>query len=235
MNDKIVLVTGATSGFGKATASSMVQEGADVVIASRNESNLKSTKQEIGCAGYIKMDVTKPADWKRAYNYIKENFGKLDVLVNCAGGGISIKEMSEQTTEDIDKIIKLNLNSVIYGSKVFGEMMKEQESGTIINFSSVCSREAWPEWTVYGAAKAGVLNFSKGLYVELQPYNVRVVCINPGASSTGFQKNSGINEVSAKLRPEDIGQVVTDICKLPSHVVVEEVTVWGIDQVVIPL
>jgi NADP-dependent 3-hydroxy acid dehydrogenase YdfG len=129
----------------------------------------------------------------------------------------------------------LNLNSVIYGSKIFGNMMKSQKSGTIINFGSVCAKEAWPEWTVYAAAKWGVLGFSKGLYTELQPYNVRVTCVNPGASSTGFQKYAGIDEITQKLRPEDVARVVVETCKLPHHVVVEEVTVWGIDQVVIPL
>lgn len=149
MKDKIILVTGGTSGFGKAAAASLVQEVAIVLIAARNENNLKSTKEETGCSDYIKMDVTNPADWEYAYKYIEEKYGRIDVLVNCAGGGVSIKETVDQAIEDIDEIIKLNLNSTIYGSRIFGRMMKKQKSGMIINFASVCAREAWPEWSVY--------------------------------------------------------------------------------------
>ena len=236
LKGKLSLVTGGTSGFGKAIATLLVKEGADVIIASIDSQEvLKSVKEEIGCMDYIQMDVTCPSDWQETYNFIKEKYGRIDMLHNVAGGGVSIKETINQTIEDIEKIIMLNLNSVIYGCRLFGRMMKEQNSGTIINFASVCAREAWPEWTVYAAAKWGVLGFSKGLYVELQPNNVRVTSIIPAAASTGFQKNARIGEVELKLKPENVAQVVVDICKLPSHVVVEEVTIWGIDQVINPL
>ena len=233
---KLTLVTGGTSGFGKATAKLLVEEGAEVIIASiDSEEVLKNVKAKIGCKDYIQMDVTCPVDWEEAYRYVKEKYGRLDMLLNIAGGGVSIKETTEQSVEDIDKIIMLNLNSVIYGTRLFGRLMKEQKSGTIINFASVCAKEAWPEWTVYAAAKWGVLGFSKGLYVELQPHNVRVTCVVPSAASTGFQKGAGIGAVELKLKPENIARVVVDVCKLPEHVVVEEVTVWGIDQIVNPL
>ena len=98
-------------------------------------------------------------------NFISEKYGKLDVLVNNAGGGVAIKEVAKQTIDEIDAVIRLNLNSVIYGCREFADMMKSQKSGTMINISSVCARECWPEWSVYAAAKAGVLNFSKGMYL----------------------------------------------------------------------
>ena len=236
LKDKVVLITGGTSGFGKATAISMVKEGAKVIVASiESEEKLKSAQEEIGCIDCFHIDVTCPKDWDALRDFVKNKYSKLDVLLNIAGGGVSIKETVNQSIEEIDKTIMLNLNSVIYGSRVFGQMMKDQCFGTIINFASVCAKQAWPEWTVYAAAKWGVLGFSKGLYVELQPYNVRVTTVIPGSASTGFQKNAGIGEVERKLQTTDIAQVVTDICKLPSHVVVEEVIVWGIDQVVNPL
>lgn len=113
--------------------------------------------------------------------------------------------------------------------------MKKQKSGTIINISSVCARQCWPAWSVYAAAKAGVLNFSKGLYTELQPDNIRVTCVIPAAASTGFQNGSGIDEVNNILSVDDIADTVLYVCNLPSRAVVEDVTVWGIDQVVNPL
>ncbi len=236
LRGKITLVTGGTSGFGKATAELFVKEGATVIIASNSEEGrLQDVQKEIGCSDYYRLDVTSPESWDKIHDYISEKYGRLDILLNIAGGGVSIKETVNQSVKEIDDAIKLNLNSVIYGSRVLGKMMKRQNSGTIINFSSVCSKEAWPEWSIYAAAKWGVLGFSKGLYVELQPHNIRVTTLIPAASSTGFQKNSGIGEVQLSLKPENIAKVVAEVCKLPSHVVIEEVTVWGIDQVVVPL
>ena len=166
---------------------------------------------------------------------IKEKYGRLDVLINNAGGGIAIKAVSEFTVGEIDATVKLNLNSVIYGCRAFADMMKEQKCGTMINISSVCARQCWPAWSVYAAAKAGVLNFSKGMYVEMQPYNVRVTCVIPGAASTGFQSACGIPEVNNALQAEDVAATVLGIANLPQRAVIEDVTVWGIDQVVIPL
>lgn len=234
--DKVALITGGTSGFGKATARLFVQDGAQVIIASNEaEDVLKAAQQELGCKDHFQMDVTNPEDWDRVYEFVKSKYDRLDFLLNIAGGGVAIMETAKLPIDKIDYTIKLNLNNVIYGSRVFAEMMKAQKTGTIVNFASVCAKEAWPEWSVYAAAKWGVLGFSKGLYTELQPYNVRVICVIPAACSTGFQKGAGIGPVELKLRPEDVGQVVYDVCKLPQHVVVEDVTVWGIDQVVVPL
>lgn len=235
LNGKIVLITGGTSGYGKATASKLVKEGATVIISSRNQSDLEATKAEISCADIFKMDVTNYSDWEAVYDFIVNKYGRLDVLVNNAGGGVAIEEVAVQTKENIDKTIMLNLNSVIYGSRIFAPLMKEAKSGTIINLSSVCAKEAWPGWSVYASAKWGVLGFSKGLYVELRPYNVRVTCLIPASASTGFQRNAGIGEVVNKLVPDDIAESVAYICNLPDHAVVEELTVWGIDQEVNPL
>lgn len=236
LKNKIALITGGTNGFGKETARLFVQDGAQVIVAAHsNEDVLKQVQQELGCRECLYMDVVRPEDWERVFEHVKSRYGRLDFLLNVAGGGVSIQDTTEQTAENIDYTLALNLNSTIYGSRLFGRMMKEQRNGTIVNFASVCAKEAWPTWSVYAAAKWGVLGFSKGLYTELQPYNVRVICIIPAASNTGFQKAAGIASKEFKLRPQDVAQVVYDVCKLPEHVVIEDVTIWGIDQVVVPL
>ena len=101
-------------------------------------------------------------------------------------------------------------------------MCLSQKGGTIINVSSVCAKEAWPGWSVYAAAKWGVLGFTKGLATELAPDGVRVTCLVPGAGDTSFDKNAGFTGRGC-------------VYNLPENVWVEEITVWGIDQVVIPL
>ena len=234
MNGKIVFITGGTSGYGKAMAKRFVQEGARVIIAARKQEELDAVSREIGCDA-LRMDVTDFAAWHSARAYVEEKYGRLDVLINNAGGGVAIKPVAEQTKVEIDRAILLNLNSVIYAANTFAPLFMAQRAGTILNMSSVCARQCWPEWSVYAAAKAGVLNFSKGLYTELQPYGVRVTCLIPAAASTGFQKASGSGEVNNILGTDDIAQTALFICKLPPRAVVEDVTVWGIDQVVNPL
>ena len=234
MNGKIVFITGGTSGYGKAMAKRFAQEGARVIIAARKQEELDAVSREIGCDA-LRMDVTDFAAWHSARAYVEEKYGRLDVLINNAGGGVAIKPVAEQTKVEIDRAILLNLNSVIYAANTFAPLFMAQRAGTILNMFSVCARQCWPEWSVYAAAKAGVLNFSKGLYTELQPYGVRVTCLIPAAASTGFQKASGIGEVNNILGTDDIAQTALFICKLPPRAVVEDVTVWGIDQVVNPL
>mgnify|MGYP003295236624 CR=1 FL=1 len=232
--NRIVLVTGASSGYGKATAKAFKDNGDTVIITARNLNKLETSK-DIGADLAIAMDVTDPEDWERIVSGIIEKYGRLDVLVNNAGGGIAIKAVSEFTVEEIDETIKLNLNSVIYGCRAVADVMKKQKQGTIINISSVCARQCWPTWSVYAAAKAGVLNFSKGMYLEMQPHNVRVSCVVPSSASTGFQSACGIDETTDKLLPEDIADTVLYIANLPARAVVEDVTVWGIDKQVNPL
>ncbi|TFG63434.1 MAG: SDR family oxidoreductase, partial [Spirochaetales bacterium] len=216
-------------------AQKLTAAGMKVIITARNRSSLEKAATEIGCDGFLVMDVTSPGDWETCLNQVKDRYGKLDVLVNNAGGGVKVTDTVNQTLEDIDASLSLNLSSVIYGSRIFGRLMKEKKSGLIINIASVCAAHAWPGWSVYAAAKAGVLAFSKGLYVELQPHKVRVTCLIPAAGSTDFMKHAGGANLEMKLMPEDIAEAAVYLCGLPDHVAVEEMTVWGIDQVVVPL
>ena len=98
-------------------------------------------------------DAANPSDWAKLRTFIEDRFGRLDLLLNNAGGGVAIKPTAEQAVEDIDRSISLNLNSVIYGCREFAPIFADQKSGTIINISSVCAKQAWPGWSVYAAAK----------------------------------------------------------------------------------
>lgn len=232
---KIVLITGGTSGYGLATAKKFKENGDTVVIASRNAEKVARVTAEHQFDDGFQLDVTSYADWEALKEKVMQKYGRVDILVNNAGGGVKIAPAAEQSPQEIDQAIALNLNSVIYGSKLFGQVMKEQKDGTIINISSVCARHAWGGWSVYAAAKAGVLNFTKGLYVELRPYGVRATCVIPAAASTGFQSSAGIGEENQTLKPEDIANAVFYAASQPKGVVVEEMTVWGTSQDVQPL
>lgn len=234
MND-IIIITGATSGYGKATAKLFASEGNTVIITGRNSVTLENAAKEIGAVPF-RADATDPADWKALREFVMERYGRVDLLLNNAGGGVAIKETADQSVEEIDTAIKLNLNSVIYGCREFAPVFKAQKGGTIINVSSVCAKHAWQGWTVYAAAKWGVLGFTKGLTTELGPDGVRVTCLVPGAGDTNFDRNANFDRGSVPgLKADNIAEAIRSIYKLPKSVWVEEMTVWGIDQVVIPL
>jgi short-subunit dehydrogenase len=171
------------------------------------------------------------------YAFVMAKHGRVDILVNNAGGGGVIANTVDQEVAVVDEIIALNLNSVVYGSMAFGKQMRAQRSGTIINISSACATEAWPGFSVYAAAKSGVVSLSKGMYTELRPHGVRVTAVIPGAGATNFSKNAGLAEPRTPffLKPEDMAEVILHICQMPQHIEVEEYRFWGTDQEVIPM
>ncbi len=118
MKDKIVFITGGTSGYGKAMAKLFADEGAKVTIAARKLDDLAQTAAEIGCDA-MRMDVTDFGAWRDARDSIMKKHGRIDVLINNAGGGVAIKNVVDQTKAEIDRAIQLNLNSVIYAANVF--------------------------------------------------------------------------------------------------------------------
>lgn len=232
---RIVLITGGTSGYGLETAKLFKENGDKVIIASRNAEKVKNTVDTFDFAAGYALDVTKYEQWVDLKEKIANDFGVVDVLINNAGGGVSLVSTIEQTKETIDEAISLNLSSAIYSAKIFAPDMIAQKDGVIINVSSICARHQWATWTIYGAAKAGLLSFSKGLYTELRPHGVRVTCVLPGRASTGFQSNSGIEECEESMSAKDIANAVFYCVNQPKGVVVEEITVWGMSQDVQPL
>lgn len=233
---KVVIVTGATSGYGLATAKQFHAQGAMVIAVSRDAEKVDSVVKEYGFADGFTADVTSYEAWVALRDFVKEKYGRVDVLVNNAGGAVALKPVFELTREQVDATIMLNLNSVIYGSQLFGTMMKEQKSGTIVNISSVCATHCWGNFSVYAAAKAAVVNFSKTLQVELQPYGARATCIIPASAATNFLKNAGSDGVVTEtLTVDDVASAVLYAANLPAGAYVQDMTVWGTSQVMNPL
>ena len=232
---KTVIITGGTSGYGLATAKAFKKAGYVTLITGRNEERLLRAQKECGADYIFVQDVTRYEDWQGLFAYATQTLGALDVLVNNAGGGVAIRPIEEQTKEIIDEVVALNLTSVMYAAQVFASDMKARGTGTIVNIASVCATHAWANWSVYAAAKAGVLNFTKGLQVELQPFGVRATCVIPASASTGFQTAAGLAQTSDSLQTEDVANTVLFVAELPARAIVEDVTVWGMSQTVQPL
>ena len=233
--NKTVIITGGTAGYGLATAKAFKKAGYTTLITGRDLSRLEKAQKESVADFVFVQDVKCYDGWVELKKYADLVLGKLDVLVNNAGGGVAIRPIEEQTKETIDEIIALNLNSVMYASQIFAADMKSRGSGTIINISSVCATHAWANWSVYAAAKAGVLNFTKGLQTELQPFGVRASCVIPASASTNFQSSASLGETNDSLQTDDIASTVLFVAEMPPRAIVEDVTVWGISQAVQPL
>ncbi len=232
-----VLVTGGSDGYGRGIAAVLKKAGAEVWITGRNVEKLEKAAEELGVRT-IQADASSGADWDR----VMSETGELDVLVNNAGFGGKIVPVAEQTDEDIIRTIGTNLTGVVLGCRRAGAMMAKRKRGIIINISSVCALYAWPAWSVYTAAKAGVAKFSHGLYTELRPHGVRVSCVTPSWGQTGFNHAANISgasenpELAAKcIAPEELGNIVRSIIEQPDHLAVPDITVQPVIQDISPM
>jgi len=189
VSDKICLITGAANGLGEATARLLAQEGATVVLTDIDVSKGEQLAKEINNSGskalFVRHDVTSEDDWNNVIAQTLEKFGRLDVLVNNAGGG-TYNDVETLSLADWKAIIALNLDSTFIGTQQAIRTMKDSGGGSIINMSSVGGLVGSPNLVAYSAAKAGVKLFSKSVAIHCgaQNYNIRVNTVHPGLIKT---------------------------------------------------
>lgn len=240
--DKIIVITGASSGFGLAMAERFGSAGARIIPVARDAAKLEEVVKIIRKAGGeavpVAGDVTDTATFDKILAAALEHFGRIDVLINNAGGGVKIGPIEEMDDATIQACFDLNLGSVIRGCRAVVPQMKKQQSGLIINVTSACAKFAWPHWSVYSAAKTGLSMFSRCLFAELRPFGIGVSVIVPGGSKTGFQQNAGIGAIewdeSNALRPEHIAEAAFSIVNQSKGAIVPEIVVYGMEQEIIP-
>ena len=232
-----VIVTGGGSGYGKGIAAALASAGAEVWITGRNREKLFAASGEIGARAFV-ADASHGEDWDR----LLAEVGEVDILVNNAGFGGKIAPLTEQDDADIAAVIATNLTGAIMGASRVAKGMAKRRRGVIVNVSSVCALHAWPGWSVYTAAKAGLLKFSHALHTEMRPYGVRVSCLIPSWGQTGFNRAAGISGASEDpklaqecIAPSELGRIVTDLIALPDHLTVPELVVQPMIQEIIPL
>jgi len=239
LKGKTAVISGAASGFAKATAELFAElDQCNLVIYDLNEAGLKETAKNCEAFGSKVIaftgDVTKPETPERALKEAISNFGRVDFLINYAGGAVKIAPIEEMNDEVNRKIIDLNLTSVIMSCRTFAPQFKKQGYGKIINVSSVCDRRSWPGWSIYSAAKAAVNAFTKCLYTELRPYGICVSLLVPGGSNTNFQSAEGVSKFewdeSLAVRPEHFADMVYQACALTRGGCVSEMCVYGLAQ-----
>ena len=240
LNGKVAVISGVGSGFGKATAELFATaDQVNLVLIDRNEQALKATADVCEAAGSkviaLASDVTRPETSQRALKEALDAFGKVDFLINYAGGALKIAPIEEMDDEINRRIIDLNLTSTIMSCRTFTPQFKQQGFGKIINVSSACDRRSWQGWSVYSAAKAGVNAFTKCLYTELRPHGIAVTLLVPGGSNTGFQSAAeGVAKFEwdeeLAVRPEHFADMVYQTCALTRGGCVSEMLVYGLAQ-----
>jgi gluconate 5-dehydrogenase len=222
--ERIVLITGASSGYGLATAKAFVENGDTVIMAARNPERLEAARAEVGGALAISMDVTSPADWDKVKSVITEKYGRLDILVNNAGGGSGAGECNFllRDPKNIQNMIDTNLTGALFCSQAACRFMAEQGSGTIINLGSIAgivgrNRDMYHEANKmeqpveYAAAKGGVIAMTRDLAAFMAPYGVTVNCISPGGFDKGELPQAFIDGYSKRTPMKRMGRMQSDL------------------------
>lgn len=184
---KVVVITGASSGNGEATARHLSAQGATVVLGARRVDRIESLARELtgrgGKALAVATDVTHYEQVKRLVDAAAETCGRVDVMINNAGL-MPHSPLERLKIDDWNRTIDVNLKGVLYGIGAALPYMKRQKSGHFINVSSVAGHKVRPGSAVYAATKTAVLVLSEGLRQEVKPYNIRTTVISPGALAT---------------------------------------------------
>ncbi|WP_241383861.1 SDR family NAD(P)-dependent oxidoreductase [Rhodococcus sp. CH91] len=200
MQDKIVIITGASSGLGRATAELMVAEGARVVMADINQEVGAAAAQTIG-ADFMRTDVGNPAEVEALVTETVARYGRLDVMCNNAGVHAATT-LLETTNDDFERMVAVNFGGIFYGTRAAGRVMAEQGSGVIVNTASNGGYLPTEGMAVYCGTKAAVVAMSKACALELAPRGVRVNTISPGTMLSGMVPDvEGIVEILDKLQP----------------------------------
>jgi NAD(P)-dependent dehydrogenase (short-subunit alcohol dehydrogenase family) len=216
LKGKVALVTGAGSqtGFGKGIALTLAKEGCDVIVIDKDLEGAQKTAAEIEALGQktlaLQVDVTKSAELNNAVKTALAIFGKIDILVNNAGASTPPKPFVEKTEAEWEPDIDINLRSVLICTKAVLPQMLARKSGKIINISSGVGTMGLANSSIYSAAKAGVMAFTKALAKEVISRGINVNSVSPGIGDTGFLRSSKVLK-TAETPPEFIKHVNLDI------------------------
>jgi len=218
LQDKVCIVTGATSGIGKRTAEVFAAEGAKVVIAGRRDEQGQAVAQAIGArCDFVRTDVTQEAHVKALVDFTMARHGRVDCLFNNAGGPAPVGGIEGIAVEGFDAAIAVLLRSVMLGMKHVAPIMMRQRSGSIINNGSIAGiRAGYSSSLIYGAAKAAVIHLSECVAMQLGEHNVRVNTISPGGIATGiFGKALGLSVEKAEQTAEAIKAGLAGLQPIP--------------------
>jgi 3-oxoacyl-[acyl-carrier protein] reductase len=225
LQGQTAIVTGASRGIGKAIALTLAREGMNVVLAARTKSDLEKVAQEAQRSGarthVVSTDVSRAQGVEALVNQTLDTFGRIDVLINNAGMGV-FAPVDELEIQDFDRMFSINMRGVFLCTRAVLPHMKKQNSGVIINISSLAGKNFFKGGAGYAASKWALNGFTKCLMLEAREYNIRVSVVCPGSVATDFSPHSG-KDTSKILHAQDVADSVLGILTLPARALMSEI------------
>jgi 3-oxoacyl-[acyl-carrier protein] reductase len=231
LKNAVVLVTGGSSGIGRAVAESLTAAGARVAITGRNQARLTEAAHAIG-AHAIHADVRLEGDVERTYREVMETFGDLDVLVNNAGVGI-LKPLTELSLDDFDRVLATNVRGPMMMAQAAAKIFIARNRGNIVNIASTAGLRGAPGGTAYYGSKFALRGMTECWRAELRKYNIRVFLVNPSEVLTAFAATAGIGQkaTESKLRGQEIAHAIKAILEMDDRGFTPELSIFATNPV----
>ncbi|WP_224484190.1 SDR family NAD(P)-dependent oxidoreductase [Robertkochia aurantiaca] len=242
MGSKTALITGATSGIGKATAQIFAENGINLILCGRRKERLEKLSGELAkktkvC--FLSFDVRDREKVSESINSLDETFRDIDILINNAGNAHGLDPVDKGSIEDWDAMIDINVKGLLYVSRAIIPQMVKRKSGHIINIGSLAGKEVYPRGNVYCASKHAVDAINQGMRMDLYEHGIKVGAINPGLVETEFsevrfkgdsERAQTVYQGYEPLKPEDIAEIIYFTVSRPRHVNIADLLVLPTDQ-----
>lgn len=237
MKNKIALITGATSGIGKASAITLAKMGYDIIATGRRKDRLDELEQELpaGVRCYpLVFDVRDREKVGEILGNLPADWASVDVLINNAGNAHGLDPIQTGSLDDWDAMMDINVKGLLYVSKAIIPGMTERKSGIIINIGSIAGKEVYPNGNVYCGSKHAVDAITKGMRLDLNPFGIKVIGIHPGLVETEFslvrfkgdeKRAETVYQGYEPLLAQDIADIIEFVVNRPPHVVLADIVV----------
>lgn len=234
---RTALITGATSGIGRATAHEFSKHGINLVLCGRRQQRLDSIEKALSKQTDVytlNFDVRDKEKTLEAMASLPKEFQNIDILINNAGNAHGLDPIQDGSLEDWDAMMDINVKGLLYVSKAIIPGMTKRQSGHIINIGSSAGKEVYPKGNVYCGSKHAVLAITEGMRIDLNPFGIKVTAINPGLVETEFSQvrfkggsqADNVYEGYKALQPEDVAEVIYFAVSRPAHVNIADVLMF---------
>jgi len=241
---QIAIVTGATAGFGRATALLLAKNNYDIVATGRRQDQLESLKKEISARTgadvlCLNFDIRNLEEVEAAVKRLEGKWKHVDVLVNNAGLAVGLNHIHQGVVDDWERMIDTNIKGLLYITRLLSPGMVDRKKGHIINIGSIAGQEAYEKGNVYNATKFAVDGLTKAMRIDLVDYGIKVTAINPGAADTEFslvrfkgdrEKADDVYQGFTPLYADDIAEAILFAVTRPAHVNIDDMLIMATAQ-----
>jgi NADP-dependent 3-hydroxy acid dehydrogenase YdfG len=239
---KIILITGATSGIGEATARLLASQNFNLIVCGRRKERLEKLKEELSSLTEIQtlsFDVSQKKEVHDAFASLPEKWKSIDILINAAGNAHGLDPIQTGKLDDWDAMIDFNVKGLLYVSNQVIPGMVTRNGGHIINIGSVAGKEVYPNGNVYCASKFAVDALTRGMRMDLNAHKIKVTSINPGLVETEFsvvrfkgdaERAASVYKGYEPLQAQDVADLILFIVTRPAHVQLADITIFPTAQ-----